>query len=60
MYRWIYNAIIYDKSDGEVFAEKRCNTNAEAEHFIEENIEQFETFNPTGHVTKDYVRVSYK
>lgn len=60
MYKWVYNAIIYDKTDGEVFAEKQCNTDKEAEYFIEQNIEHFEEFSPTGHITRDYVRASYK
>lgn len=60
IYKWKYNAVIYSKTTGEIFLEKRFDICEEAECFIEQNMKQFEEFFPTGHITKDYVFIGYR
>lgn len=41
-YEWVFQALIYNKSDGEIVFDRSYNTYDEAQHAIEANIGRFE------------------
>lgn len=59
MFKWKFDAIIYNKMDGDVLYQKLFDTYEEAQNAVEDNIRQFTdtVYPPTGCINKNYVQV---
>ena len=58
MFKWVYRATIYRKSDGKVLKNEIFKTYFGAKRFIENNIIMIGSkyYPPTGHITKECIK----